>query len=167
MRRGTDKNTTGYKVGRVDQAETALGAEMRLAADKGKGKKATGKGGGDKIVKRSVTGKCLFSRLLTSGLGSYTRYTPMELSSTKNSLQTIKLVTAFRSVRVAEKTKRTRSVFVCWTVQPRNSTSAPSPTMFVVPSWRPCSGNCGPRRSSTPRLVDHFSRFLGLTHPRQ
>ena len=46
----TDKHPTGYKVGRVDQAETALGAEMRLAADKGK--KASGKSGGDKIVKR-------------------------------------------------------------------------------------------------------------------
>jgi len=44
----------GYKVGRVDQAETALGAEMRLAADKGKGKKTPGKNGGDKIVKRYV-----------------------------------------------------------------------------------------------------------------
>ena len=50
----TEKTPTGYKVGRVDQAETALGAEMRLAADKGKGKKTSGKGGGDKIVKRSV-----------------------------------------------------------------------------------------------------------------
>ena len=50
----TDKNSIGYKVGRVDQAETALGAEMRLAADKDKGKRASGKGGGDKIVKRSV-----------------------------------------------------------------------------------------------------------------
>ena len=49
-----DQNPTGYKVGRVDQAETALGAEMRLAADKGKGKKTLGKDGGDKIVKRYV-----------------------------------------------------------------------------------------------------------------
>lgn len=49
-----DRNPKGYKVGRVDQAETALGAEMRLAADKGKGKKTPGKGGGDKIVKRYV-----------------------------------------------------------------------------------------------------------------
>lgn len=41
----------GYKVGRVDQAETALGAEMRLAADKSKpkGGKPDGK---DKIVRR-------------------------------------------------------------------------------------------------------------------
>ncbi|KAG1747375.1 DNA mismatch repair protein Msh6 [Suillus lakei] len=42
----------GYKVGRVDQAETALGAEMRLAKDKGK------KGGGgkdkEKIVRREL-----------------------------------------------------------------------------------------------------------------
>ncbi|KAI0266519.1 muts domain V-domain-containing protein [Gloeopeniophorella convolvens] len=43
----------GYKVGRVDQAETALGAEMRVAANKSKGK-----GGGDKqkekIVRREL-----------------------------------------------------------------------------------------------------------------
>lgn len=48
------RSLKGYKVGRVDQAETALGAEMRLAADKGKGKKTPGKNGGDKIVKRYV-----------------------------------------------------------------------------------------------------------------
>ena len=39
----------GYKVGRVDQAETALGAEMRLAADKKGAKKAPQ---ADKIVRR-------------------------------------------------------------------------------------------------------------------
>ncbi|TFY82733.1 hypothetical protein EWM64_g1284 [Hericium alpestre] len=43
----------GYKVGRVDQAETALGAEMRMAANKGKGKGAA-KGDGDKIVRREL-----------------------------------------------------------------------------------------------------------------
>lgn len=41
----------GYKVGRVEQAETALGAEMRLAADKGKGKVSADKEK-DKIVRR-------------------------------------------------------------------------------------------------------------------
>ncbi|EMD35324.1 hypothetical protein CERSUDRAFT_124668 [Gelatoporia subvermispora B] len=46
----------GYKVGRVDQAETALGAEMRLAADKkgGKGKVAAGDKAKDKIVRREL-----------------------------------------------------------------------------------------------------------------
>jgi DNA mismatch repair protein MSH6 len=39
----------GYKVGKVDQAETALGAEMRLAASKGKAKG----GEKEKIVRRS------------------------------------------------------------------------------------------------------------------
>lgn len=38
----------GYKVGRVEQAETALGAEMRMAADKGKGKASAA----EKIVRR-------------------------------------------------------------------------------------------------------------------
>lgn len=42
----------GYKVGRVEQSETALGAEMRMAAQKveqkGKGKAATA----EKIVRR-------------------------------------------------------------------------------------------------------------------
>ncbi|EIN08523.1 DNA mismatch repair protein Msh6 [Punctularia strigosozonata HHB-11173 SS5] len=41
----------GYKVGRVDQSETALGAEMRLAADKAKGGP---KGKADKIVQREL-----------------------------------------------------------------------------------------------------------------
>ncbi|EIM88849.1 DNA mismatch repair protein Msh6 [Stereum hirsutum FP-91666 SS1] len=40
----------GYKVGRVDQVETALGAEMRLASDKSKGKKTAG----EKIVRREL-----------------------------------------------------------------------------------------------------------------
>ncbi|PBK99844.1 DNA mismatch repair protein msh6 [Armillaria gallica] len=42
----------GYKVGRVDQAETALGAEMRLATDKGKGKPKGGEK--EKIVRREL-----------------------------------------------------------------------------------------------------------------
>lgn len=40
-------------MGRVDQAETALGAEMRVAANKSKGKVSEDKGK-DKIVRRSV-----------------------------------------------------------------------------------------------------------------
>jgi hypothetical protein len=44
----------GYKVGRVDQAETALGAEMRLAADKSTGKKKPTQDKADKIVRRFV-----------------------------------------------------------------------------------------------------------------
>ncbi|VDB88830.1 unnamed protein product [Peniophora sp. CBMAI 1063] len=43
----------GYKVGRVDQAETALGAEMRVAANKGKGAVKEDKGK-DKIVRREL-----------------------------------------------------------------------------------------------------------------
>ena len=39
----------GHKVGRVDQAETALGAEMRLAEDR---QSAKPKKSGDKIVRR-------------------------------------------------------------------------------------------------------------------
>ena len=48
----------GYKVGRVEQAETALGAEMRMAAEKDKGKgtkaKSASSGAQDKIVRRQV-----------------------------------------------------------------------------------------------------------------
>ena len=45
----------GHKVGRVEQAETALGAEMRLAAEKAdkKGKSKAGSAA-DKIVRRYV-----------------------------------------------------------------------------------------------------------------
>ena len=43
----------GYKVGRVDQSETALGAEMRLAADKSRGRAGDDKKK-DKIVRRCV-----------------------------------------------------------------------------------------------------------------
>jgi hypothetical protein len=45
----------GYKVGRVDQAETALGAEMRLAKDKKKSGAAN-----DKIVRRYIRSSILF-----------------------------------------------------------------------------------------------------------
>ena len=47
-----NKVGVGYKVGKVDQAETALGMDMRLAADKGK--KSKGADGGDKIVRREL-----------------------------------------------------------------------------------------------------------------
>jgi len=43
----------GYKVGRVDQSETALGAEMRVAANKSRGK-AGGDKQKEKIVRRFV-----------------------------------------------------------------------------------------------------------------
>jgi len=43
----------GYKVGRVDQAETALGAEMRVAANKSRGKAGDDKQK-EKIVRRFV-----------------------------------------------------------------------------------------------------------------
>lgn len=43
----------GYKVGRVDQSETALGAEMRLAANKSGGKVGNDKQK-EKIVRRCV-----------------------------------------------------------------------------------------------------------------
>ncbi|KAH6917837.1 DNA mismatch repair protein msh6 [Coprinopsis sp. MPI-PUGE-AT-0042] len=43
----------GYKVGKVEQAETALGAEMRMAAAKGKGKVSEDKAK-DKIVRREL-----------------------------------------------------------------------------------------------------------------
>jgi DNA mismatch repair protein MSH6 len=45
--------TLGYKVGRVDQSETALGAEMRVAANKSRGKGGVDKQK-EKIVRRSV-----------------------------------------------------------------------------------------------------------------
>ncbi|KAF5310782.1 hypothetical protein D9619_007990 [Psilocybe cf. subviscida] len=47
----------GYKVGRVEQAETALGAEMRMAAEKESGKskpKTKAAGAADKIVRREL-----------------------------------------------------------------------------------------------------------------
>ena|ERR1700761_321238 len=47
----------GYKVGRVDQSETALGAEMRIAANKSKSKVGDDKKR-DKIVRRCVI--CFF-----------------------------------------------------------------------------------------------------------
>ncbi|KAF9449836.1 DNA mismatch repair protein msh6 [Macrolepiota fuliginosa MF-IS2] len=43
----------GYKVGRVDQSETALGAEMRMVANKSKGKASEDKAK-DKIVRREL-----------------------------------------------------------------------------------------------------------------
>ncbi|THH32610.1 hypothetical protein EUX98_g1558 [Antrodiella citrinella] len=42
----------GYKVGRVEQDETALGMDMRIAADKGKKGKSAADGPTDKIVRR-------------------------------------------------------------------------------------------------------------------
>jgi DNA mismatch repair protein MSH6 len=51
--RNVDDFALGYKVGCVSQAETALGAEMRMAADKEKGRKKPAEDKGkDKIVRR-------------------------------------------------------------------------------------------------------------------
>jgi DNA mismatch repair protein MSH6 len=47
----------GYKVGRVDQSETALGAEMRVAADKSRGKTSDDRQK-EKIVRRCVIYYC-------------------------------------------------------------------------------------------------------------
>ncbi|KAI0295767.1 muts domain V-domain-containing protein [Russula brevipes] len=47
-----DVLSSGYKVGRVDQSETALGAEMRVAANKSRGK-----GGDDKQKEKSELNK--------------------------------------------------------------------------------------------------------------
>jgi DNA mismatch repair protein MSH6 len=47
----------GYKVGRVDQSETALGAEMRVAADKSRGKVIDDRQK-EKIVRRCVVYYC-------------------------------------------------------------------------------------------------------------
>ena len=132
-----DGNSAGYKVGRVDQAETALGAEMRLAADKGNGKKVSGKGG-DKIVKRFVSLTRYHSRSLTDNTENYTKCTPTGLSLTMNSSRTTKRAIASLSAKVAGMTKRTCSGFACWTVLLQNSISAHSQTMFAAPSWRLC-----------------------------
>lgn len=46
-------NIVGYKVGRVEQAETALGAEMRMAAEKAEKKgKTKSASAAEKIVRR-------------------------------------------------------------------------------------------------------------------
>jgi hypothetical protein len=55
----------GYKVGRVDQSETALGAEMRIAANKSKSKVSDDKKR-DKIVRRCVI--CSLKRFSSDGL---------------------------------------------------------------------------------------------------
>ncbi|KAG6888727.1 hypothetical protein C0992_007636, partial [Termitomyces sp. T32_za158] len=49
----THSYAAGYKVGRVDQAETALGAEMRVAADKSQGKVSKDRNK-EKIVRREL-----------------------------------------------------------------------------------------------------------------
>lgn len=63
----------GYKVGRVEQAETALGAEMRMAAEKeqtkSKPKRKAASGAQDKIVRRQVSVLFIISYILTSPSG--------------------------------------------------------------------------------------------------
>jgi hypothetical protein len=54
----------GYKVGRVDQSETALGAEMRVAANKSRGKIGDDKQK-EKIVRRCVVYSCQGTLCLT------------------------------------------------------------------------------------------------------
>ena len=67
----------GHKVGRVDQAETALGADLRRQADKaGKGKSSAGSADKAKIVNRELktvltTGTIVDGHLLTDDLSNH------------------------------------------------------------------------------------------------
>lgn len=78
----------GYKVGRVEQSETALGAEMRLAATKSNSKAKTAEEKSkDKIVRRLVL-HILYLWLSGSYcaflVANLTRCTQMALSSILN-----------------------------------------------------------------------------------
>ena len=79
----------GYKVGKVEQVETALGAEMRVAASKGKGAKSAEKGLVRRVLNKVFTngtlvdgdflvdeeaGHCISVRVCTSATTSKSKF---------------------------------------------------------------------------------------------
>lgn len=81
----THTHLAGYKVGRVDQAETALGAEMRMAADKSQGKISKDKNK-EKIVRRQEIGQIETVTFSDPAiLVNSTKFTRMVPSSTPSS----------------------------------------------------------------------------------
>jgi DNA mismatch repair protein MSH6 len=66
----------GYKVGRVDQSETALGAEIRNKDAKAAAGKGKAKGGGKEIVRRELksvltTGTIVDGTMLTDDMSNH------------------------------------------------------------------------------------------------
>ncbi|GAA5943171.1 uncharacterized protein JCM15063_005224 [Sporobolomyces koalae] len=79
----------GYKVGRVDQSETALGAEIRNKDAKAAGGKGKAKGGGKEIVRRELksvltTGTIVDGTMLTDDMSNHCVAVKEMLSSTSN-----------------------------------------------------------------------------------
>lgn len=99
----------GYKVGRVDQSETALGAEMRVAKSKGKPVEDKGK---EKIVRRYIETRRQLRIGADLSTESSTKFIPTERSSTRNSLRMNKLVIVSPFARTSMLSKAVASAFV-------------------------------------------------------
>jgi hypothetical protein len=127
----------GCKVGKVEQVETALGAEMRVAASKGKGSKTAEKG----LVRR------VLNKVFTNGTLVDGDFLVDEEAGHCISIRVCNSATVSKLNLLAIYRNKTtmRSDLPYLTARRRSSTSAHSKTTFVVPNSRPFSVSCGRR----------------------
>jgi len=135
----------GYKVGKVEQVETALGAEMRVAASKEKGTKTAEKG----LVRR------VLNKVFTNGTLVDGDFLVDEEAGHCISIRVCdsKIITKLNLMTLYRSKARTRSDWPFLTARRRSSTSAHSRMMYVVPNSKLFSASCGRRSWSIPRLV--------------
>lgn len=135
----------GYKVGKVEQVETALGAEMRVAASKGKGAKTAEKGLVRRVLNKVFTnGTLVDGDFLVDEEAGHCISIRVRNSATMRKLV---LLTLYRSKA------KTRSDLPFLIARRQNSTSARSRTMYVVLNSKLSSVSCGQRSWCTPRLA--------------
>lgn len=135
----------GYKVGKVEQVETALGAEMRVAASKEKGAKTAEKG----LVRR------VLNKVFTNGTLVDGDFLVDEEAGHCISIRVCnsKIIPKLNLLTLHRSKARTRSDLPFLTARRRSSTSAHSKTMYVVQNSKPFSASYGRRSWYIPKLA--------------
>lgn len=135
----------GYKVGKVEQVETALGAEMRVAASKEKGAKTAEKG----LVRR------VLNKVFTNGTLVDGDFLVDEEAGHCISIRVCnsKIIPRLNILALHRSKARTSSDLLFLTARRRSSTSAHSKTMCVVPNSKLFSASYGRRSWCIPRLA--------------
>jgi hypothetical protein len=165
----------GYKVGRVDQCETALGAEIRNKDDKAAGGKGKGQAksagtqkNGKEIVRRELKsvltgGTIVEGEMLTDDMSNHCVAIKVRLSiplshaspSSRKRQGDADVASGPRTYRKTPllRTHLLPSVSASSTPQLPSSNSPISPTTPAAPNSKPSSVNSSRRRSSTRRAI--------------
>ena len=147
----------GYKVGRVDQCETALGAEIRLKDDKAKASKtAKAPAKGKEIVRRELksvltTGTIVDGALLTDDLANHCvaiKVRSLKFTSGWKALISILCRNTHQTLR-----QLLPSASVCSTQLLQSSNSRPSPMTRAEHKLRRSSDSSNRKSSFTRRAT--------------